>query len=145
MIHSYAVMFLIMLVTGGLSTMNLAVDSWTDIRWSLNDLYMILTMAGWMLVFMAALNQDWWIMAAAFVLVAASIWAIRVQFLISTDQFVLGMIPHHSMAVHMSRQLVTAASTSPGPLKEFANQIIKNQENEIAFMKEWTARQTLTR
>ena len=130
MIHSYAVMFLIMLVTGFLTTMNLAVDSWTDIRWSLNDLYMILTMTGWMLVFMAALNQDWWIMAAAVVLVAASIWAIRVQLLISTDQYVMGMIPHHSMAVHMSRQLIN----SPGPLKEFANQIIKNQENEIAFM-----------
>ena len=135
-------MFLIMLVTGALSTMNLAVDSWTDIRWSLNDLYMILTMAGWMLVFMAALNQDWWIMGASLVLVAASIWAIRVQFLISTDQFVLGMIPHHSMAVHMSRQLVN--SNSPGPLKEFANQIIKNQENEIAFMKEWSARKALS-
>ena len=133
-------MFLIMLVTGALSTMNLAVDSWTDIRWSLNDLYMILTMAGWMLVFMAALNQDWWIMGASLVLVAASIWAIRVQLLISTDQFVLGMIPHHSMAVHMSRQLVN----SPGPLKEFANQIIKNQENEIAFMKEWSARKALS-
>lgn len=129
-------MFLIMLVTGALSTMNLVVDSWTDIRWSLNDLYMILTMSGWMLVFMAALNQDWWIMAAAVVLVAASIWAIRVQFLISADQYVMGMIPHHSMAVHMSRQLVTSGS----PLREFANQIIKNQENEIAFMKEWTAR-----
>ena len=140
MIHSYAVMFLIMLVTGALSTMNLAVDSWTDIRWSLNDLYMILTMSGWMLVFMAALNQDWWIMGASLVLVAASIWAIRVQLLISTDQFVLGMIPHHSMAVHMSRQLVN----SPGPLKEFANQIIKNQENEIAFMKEWSARKALS-
>ena len=137
-------MFLIMLVTGALSTMNLAVDSWTDIRWSLNDLYMILTMAGWMLVFMAALNQDWWIMAAAVVLVAASIWAIRIQFLISTDQYVMGMIPHHSMAVHMSRQLVASPSTSTGPLKEFANQIIKNQENEIAFMKEWTARKMFT-
>ena len=135
-------MFLIMLVAGALSTMNLAVDSWTDIRWSLNDLYMILTMAGWMLVFMAVLNQDWWIMGTSIVLVAASIWAIRVQLLISTDQFVLGMIPHHSMAVHMSRQLVN--STSPSPLKEFALQIMKNQENEIAFMKEWSARQFLT-
>jgi hypothetical protein len=140
--HSYAVMFLIMMVAGALSTMNLAVDSWTDIRWSLNDLYMILTMAGWMLVFMASLNQDWWIMGISLILVAASIWAIRVQLLISTDQFVLGMIPHHSMAVHMSRQLVN--STSPGPLKEFANQIIKNQENEIAFMKEWAARKAVS-
>ena len=140
MIHSYAVMFLIMMVAGALSTMNLAVDSWTDIRWSLNDLYMILTMAGWMLVFMAVLNQDWWIMGTSLVLVAASIWAIRVQLLISTDQFVLGMIPHHSMAVHMSRQLVT--STATGPLKEFALQIMKNQESEIAFMKEWSARQS---
>jgi hypothetical protein len=133
-----------MLVAGALSTMNLAVDSWTDIRWSLNDLYMILTMAGWMLVFMAALNQDWWIMGGSVLLVAASIWAIRVQLLITTDQFVLGMIPHHSMAVHMSRQLVTSASTSTGTLKEFALQIMKNQENEIAFMKEWSARQVLT-
>jgi hypothetical protein len=133
-------MFLIMMVAGALSTMNLAVDSWTDIRWSLNDLYMILTMAGWMLVFMASLNQDWWIMGISLILVAASIWAIRVQLLISTDQFVLGMIPHHSMAVHMSRQLVK----SSGPLKEFALQIIKNQENEIAFMKEWSARKALS-
>ena len=140
MMHSYAVMFLIMMVAGALSTMNLAVDSWTDIRWSLNDLYMILTMAGWMLVFMASLNQDWWIMGISLILVAASIWAIRVQLLISTDQFVLGMIPHHSMAVHMSRQLVK----SSGPLKEFALQIIKNQENEIAFMKEWSARKALS-
>ena len=140
MMHSYAVMFLIMMVAGALSTMNLAVDSWTDIRWSLNDLYMILTMAGWMLVFMAVLNQDWWIMGTSLVLVAASIWAIRVQLLISTDQFVLGMIPHHSMAVHMSRQLVASGS----PLKEFANQIIKNQENEIAFMKEWAARKAVS-
>lgn len=140
MMNSYAVMFLIMLAAGALSTMNLAVDSWTDIRWSLNDLYMILTMAGWMLVFMAALNQDWWIMGISLILVAASIWAIRVQLLISTDQFVLGMIPHHSMAVHMSRQLVK----SSGPLKEFALQIIKNQENEIAFMKEWSARKALS-
>jgi hypothetical protein len=129
-----------MLAAGALTTMNLAVDSWTDIRWSLNDLYMILTMAGWMLVFMAALNQDWWIMVAAIVLVAVSIWAIRVQLLISTDQFVLGMIPHHSMAVHMSRQLVNL----PGPLKEFALQIMKNQESEIAFMKEWSARKALS-
>lgn len=79
-------------------------------------------------------------MGTSLVLVAASIWAIRVQLLISADQYVMGMIPHHSMAVHMSRQLVTVG----GPLKEFANQIIKNQENEIAFMKEWAARKAVS-
>jgi hypothetical protein len=35
-----------------------------------------------------------------------NIWCIRNQFLITERQYKLGMIPHHSMAVHMSKKLL---------------------------------------
>jgi hypothetical protein len=40
--HSYVVMFIIMIISGFLSTMNVSVDKISDIRFSLNDLYMTL-------------------------------------------------------------------------------------------------------
>ena len=41
-----------MIIAGLLSTMNIWVDKYQDIRYSMNDVYMILLMAGWMLFFM---------------------------------------------------------------------------------------------
>ncbi len=38
----YIIMFFIMIIAGALSTMNVWVDKISDIRFSLNDLYMIL-------------------------------------------------------------------------------------------------------
>ena len=40
----YIIMFFIMIVAGALSTMNVWVDKISDIRFSLNDVYMILLM-----------------------------------------------------------------------------------------------------
>ena len=40
----YIIMFFIMIIAGSLSTMNVWVDKISDIRFSLNDLYMILLM-----------------------------------------------------------------------------------------------------
>jgi len=39
-------------------------------------------------------------------LVIVNIWCIRTQFLITETQYKLGMIPHHSMAIHMSKKLL---------------------------------------
>ena len=50
--NHYIVMFIIMIIAGLLSTMNVWIDKYQDIRYSLNDVYMILLMAGWMLFFM---------------------------------------------------------------------------------------------
>jgi hypothetical protein len=42
--HSYVVMFIIMIISGFLSTMNVSVDKISDIRFSLNDVYMLIIM-----------------------------------------------------------------------------------------------------
>jgi hypothetical protein len=60
-----------------------------------------------------------------------NIWCIRRQFLISETQYKMGMIPHHSMAVHMSKKLIEKENNISG----FLENIIKTQEKEIAFMK----------
>ena len=126
-------MFFIMIVSGALSTMNVWVDKIDDIRFSLNDVYMILLMTGWMFLFMGIYYRDRTIGVFGGVLVLLNIVAIRTQFLISTEQYVRGMIPHHSMAVHMSKRLLTAGT----PLQTFVSNIVRTQEDEIRFMKQF--------
>jgi uncharacterized protein (DUF305 family) len=133
--NHYIVMFFIMIVAGALSTMNVWADSWDDMRFSLNDVYMILLMTGWMLLFMGLYYKHFGAGLCGLVLVIGNLWAIRTQFAVTTTQFVRGMIPHHSMAVHMSKRLREKGT----PLREFADGIIATQEKEIAFMKQLMA------
>ena len=46
--NHYTLMFVTMFLAGLLSTMNVWVDKYEDMRFSLNDLYMTLLMTGWM-------------------------------------------------------------------------------------------------
>ena len=129
--NHYVVMFFIMILSGLLSTMNVWVDKSDDIRWSINDVYMTLLMTGWMFLFMGAYDKEIVIFICGFILVAFNLWCIRTQFMVSTEQYVLGMIPHHSMAVLMSKKLVQ----QPTPIKEFVKNIIITQQKEIEYMK----------
>ena len=132
MMHNhYVVMFVIMILAGALSTMNVWVDSVDDIRFSLNDAYMILLMTGWMLLFMGLYYASIVPTLVGLVLVIVNIAAIRTQAFITEDQFLQGMIPHHSMAVLMSKRLIGR----PNSIGPFLSGIITTQEQEIAFMK----------
>ena len=136
MIHSSnSMMFFIMILSGLLSTMNIWVDKLDDIRFSINDGYMILLMSGWMFLFMGLFNKEKKIFMIGLLLVIANIWFIRNQFLVSENQFKLGMIPHHSMAVHMSKQLLNKNKNNNIGIQNFLKNIIKTQEKEIDFMK----------
>ena len=130
---SNSMMFFIMILSGLLSTMNIWVDKLDDIRFSLNDGYMILLMSGWMFLFMGLFNKEKKIFMIGLLLVIANIWFIRNQFLVSENQFKLGMIPHHSMAVHMSKKLLNKNNNIG--IQNFLKNIIKTQEKEIDFMK----------
>jgi len=46
------------------------------------------------------------------------------------------MIPHHSMAVHMSKQLLNKNKNNNIGIQDFLKNIIKTQEKEIDFMKD---------
>lgn len=124
-------MFFIMIFSGLLSTMNVWVDKWNDIRFSMNDIYMILLMSGWMFLFMGMIYRETNIFFIGLLLVIVNIWCIRTQFLITETQYKLGMIPHHSMAIHMSKKLLENNNN----ISPFLENIIKTQENEITILK----------
>lgn len=130
--NHYVIMFIIMIVSGLLSTMNVWSDQWDDLRLSVNDVYMALLMAGWMLFFMGIVDYDPFIVILGLVIVIGSIWAIRTQFLVSERQYRLGMIPHHSMAIHMSKKLLEKENT----LHDLLTTIIHTQRKEIIQLKQ---------
>ena len=120
-----------MIVSGLFSTMNIWANKLDDVRLSLNDVYMILLMTGWMFLFMGLIYQELIVFCIGLLLVILNIWCIRTQFLISESQYKLGMIPHHSMAVHMSKKLLEKENN----ISKFAQNIIDTQESEIQFLK----------
>ena len=129
--NHYTIMFFIMVLSGLLSTMNVWVDKIDDIRFSINDAYMILLMSGWMFLFMGLFYQEISVFFIGLSLIVVNIWCIRNQFLITESQYKLGMIPHHSMAVHMSKKLLEKENN----ITPFIQNIINTQENEIVFLK----------
>jgi len=51
--------------------------------------------------------------------------------MINEKQYLLGMIPHHSMAVLMSEKLLQQSNN----ISSFLNNLITTQSNEIIYMK----------
>jgi hypothetical protein len=125
-------MFVISIIAGILSSMNIWVNKTSDISLSLNDLYMALLMTGWMFLFTGVLDKNNFITLFGILLTAGSFYAIRTQLFINQKQYLLGMIPHHSMAILMSKELQKKENNIP----KLLNDIITNQENEIKFIKE---------
>jgi hypothetical protein len=120
-----------MILSGLLTTMNVWVDKFDDIRFSLNDVYMVLLMTGWMFLFMGLFYRETKTFIFGLTFVIINLWCIRTQFLITENQYKLGMIPHHSMAVHMSKQMLKKNNN----INTFLENIINTQEKEIQFMK----------
>ena len=88
-------------------------------------------MTGWMFLFMGLFYQKINIIIIGIILVIINMWCIRKQFLINETQYKLGMIPHHSMAIHMSKKLLEKKNN----ISLFLQNIIKTQENEITILK----------
>ena len=130
--NHYIVMFFIMIISGLLSTMNMWVNNWDDIRFSINDIYMTLLMTGWMFLLMGLYYREIIILLIGVFLVVLNIWFIRTQFMVTNKQYILGMIPHHSMAILMSKKLI---QNQPPLLNDFVSNIITTQEKEIQYMK----------
>lgn len=129
--NHYIVMFFIMIISGALSTMNVWVDNYNDIRFSLNDVYMIFLMTGWMFLFMGLFYKEVIITIIGLIMVITNFFCIRTQFLVTEEQYKLGMIPHHSMAILMSKKLLQKRNN----IQPFLENLINIQEEEIEFMK----------
>jgi uncharacterized protein (DUF305 family) len=135
MIHSYSAMACIMIVSGLLSSMYVWSDKWDDVRLSANDAYMIGLMTGFMTLFMSALAADWFVASVSVAAVVVLLYLIRTQRGVSPRQYFRGMIPHHSMAVHMSRRLLASGAALTRDETAFVKNVLRTQEAEIAWMK----------
>ncbi len=133
------IMMIIMFIAGLLSSMNIWVDKFSDIRFHLNDIYMALLMCGWCLVLIGIYYINLHILLIGIIITIIIIYCIRNQVFIGEEQYIQGMIPHHSMAILMSKQLLKKASNNTinitPEITELANSIIKTQDDEIAYMK----------
>jgi hypothetical protein len=131
-LKDYLAMFFISLTAGFLSTMNIWVDKYSDLRTGLNDVYMVFLMTGWMFLFSGIYYQDITIIIIGSILVIINMWCIRTQFLVTEEQYKLGMIPHHSMAIHMSKKLLEKKNN----MQNFLKNLINTQEEEIKILKD---------
>ena len=121
--------------SGLFSTMNVFANNFDDIRFHLNDIYMICLMIGWMLLFTMYGPNNMHIdgtTLSLIIFIIAMIWCIRNQFLISDKEYLNGMIPHHSMAITMSKRILE--KTNNDKIKVLANRIISSQSQEIKEM-----------
>lgn len=132
---NYTTMIIIMIVSGLLSSMYIWSDKMSDVRISINDAYMIGIMTSWMCFFMAAFHKDMFVILISTGFIVLFYYVIRNQTYVSKQNYYKGMIPHHSMAVTMSKKLLENDKTLTKSDKEFINNIIITQENEIDWMK----------
>ena len=128
-------MLLACVLAGYASTMNMWVDNWDDVRFSLNDFYMVGLMTGWMFFFMGLLTLR--VGRALFGLILAVLFfvLIRTQAFVTEIQYLRGMIPHHSMAILMSKKV----EKEPNTISHLLDQIIQTQQKEIIIMKDYLA------
>lgn len=127
-------MIIIMIFAGLLSTMNVYVDKLSDIRFSLNDLYMVSLMTSYMIFFMSMYYKDYNVMLMSGIMIFISLFFIRSQLFVDEKQYLMGMIPHHSMAIYMSKRLKSKGIKQKS-INDLLENIIRTQEEEIEFMK----------
>ena len=135
LINEHNVMFMVicMFFAGYASTMNNWIDKLDDFRFSLNDFYMTGLMTGWMLFFMGFFTLNIHKAIGGLMIVLIFFALIRTQLFVTEIQFLKGMIPHHSMAVMMSKRL----EKKPNSVQHLLDQIIQSQEKEIIIMKSY--------
>ena len=131
MMNHYILMILFNLLAGFLSTMNVYVDKISDIQFSLNDVYMVGLMTSYMILFMSLYYKDYNIALLSFLFVLLSLFLIRSQLFVNEKEYLKGMIPHHSMAIFLSKKL----SSKQNSINNLLENIINTQEKEINFMK----------
>jgi hypothetical protein len=134
-INEHNVMFMVicMFFAGYASTMNNWIDNWDDFRFSLNDFYMVGLMTGWMLFFMGLFTLQIGKTILGLIVVIIFFTLIRTQAFVNEIQYLKGMIPHHSMAILMSKRL----EKKPNSIQHLLDQIIQTQKKEIIIMKQY--------
>lgn len=134
-INDIILMFIIMILSSIVSGMNMWVHDMKDIRVHLNDIYMGILMSGWMFMLYGIIYKIKININIGIITILLSIYFIRNQIFINKQQYLSSMIPHHSMAIFMSKKLNDKITIRDNELNKLVNSIIINQQDEINIMK----------
>ena len=127
------VMIVIMIISSILSGMNSMVSNIGHIRIHLNDIYMGLLMSGWMYLLLGLYELNSKYIIIGILLIVVMMVIIRKQLFINDSQYLDSMIPHHSMAIFMSKKILEKEKDNK-IVNDLAKNIINNQEKEIDIM-----------
>ncbi len=127
------VMIVIMIISSILSGMNSMVSNIGHIRIHLNDIYMGLLMSGWMYLLLGLYELNSKYIIIGILLIVVMMVIIRKQLFINDSQYLDSMIPHHSMAIFMSKKILEKEIDNK-KVNDLATNIINNQEKEIDIM-----------
>jgi hypothetical protein len=137
--HTNVSMIIIMFISGLLSSMYIWSDKISDMRISLNDIYMTSLMTAWMFLLMGIYYKMYNYILPSLIVILVTLYMIRNQSFISPSQYIKGMIPHHSMAITMSKRLLEKGYNLENKkyieLKKLLLNIILTQEREIDILK----------
>ena len=136
--ESIIVMCIFTVLAGMISGMNSFVDNTDDIRLNINDFYMSSMMTGLMFIFMAIYYKSMKLFIVGLVITIITFILLRNQVFVDEYQYTTSMIPHHSMAIMMSKNLLNKPIPISDDIKLLAKNIIDSQENEIEIMKKNT-------
>jgi Ca2+/Na+ antiporter len=128
----FAMMIITGILAGFLSTMNVYSVKFSDVSIHINDMYMVLLMTCWMMLFYSLYIGNNILTVIFFVFVLILFFCIRKQIYINDTQYLKGMIPHHSMAILMSEKILE--KTEDPKVKLLAQNIIDGQRKEIEIM-----------
>ena len=126
---SFMAMFVIMYV---------AVYQYTDVYFNLNQVYMTCAMASAMFLielYVMGHNVSTRSYIIGCVIFIVSIMCIRRQIGVKSDDFLRGMIPHHSMAILQTERLLERNDVDEN-VRKLAERINKSQTCEIRYMKD---------
>ena len=133
--ESIMVMLIAMALAGLVTGMNSFVNSKSDIRVNMNDFYMGLMMAGVMFLLMGVYYRSKKLIVVGVVITVIIFICIRRQIFIGEKEYLESMIPHHSMAVLMTKRLKEKGEIKKQELRELMKNIINTQKKEIELMK----------
>jgi len=135
--HNNLIMIIASLLAGIFASINLMVYRKSDIRFSLNEIYMVLFMTTLMFFFYDLLVNLKLTLTSIILGITAIVLflLIRNQILINDCQYLSGMIPHHSMAIQMSDYIIN--KTTDRNIKKFAENIKRTQLQEIKWIKSY--------
>jgi hypothetical protein len=129
--YEFWIMLVSSILAGFGSTMNMWADKWEDISFSLNDVYMTGIMIGWMFFFMGLFMMHFQYLIGGAMVVLFFFMAIRLQLGIGQREYLSSMIPHHSMAIMMTKRM----QQKPNTIQRLLENIIQTQGDEIRYMK----------